>query len=273
MLLRWRLILLFFVASAFLIIVSHGPRRVRYQAEWGANRVEKAQPTERQEQLLGAIRDLGGIAFDGRIATILDLDKPDSNGQSCVRIENTPDEVVFSVVIREWVDMDEILPYVIALDRVEYLSISGVALTDEHLRHIGELHSLRLLLVLDTDLTDAGFLHFRNLANLEALWLGDTSMTEQGLEHLEQMQSLKGLFLKGIQVTDGRLTYITALSDLISLSLRGSLVTDHGVKQLAQLSNLRALDLCDTQVTKVGVVYLQEALPKCKVSYGTAGDF
>ena len=272
MFLRSRLILLLFVASVFVIIVSHGPRRASYQAEWGAKRVEKAEPTEQQEQLLRAIRDLGGIAFDGRIPTILSFDEEDSNGQSCVRVENTPDEAVFSVVLREWIDMDEILPYMIGLGRVEYLSISGVGLTDEHLRHIGGLRSLRLLQLTDTTVTNEGFAHLRGLCNLEALSLGDTSVSEQALKHLQQMPLLKGLFLKGMKVTNKGLGPISELTDLMALTLRGSLVTDHGLKQLAALSNLRALDLCDTQVTEVGVAYLQEALPMCKITYGMPCD-
>ena len=61
---------------------------------------------------------------------------------------------------------------------------------------------------------------------------------------------------------------VNRLNDLEALSLEGTQVTDAGLEYLKGLTKLRSLNLEGTRVTAEGARDLQEALPKCRISFG-----
>ena len=73
--------------------------------------------------------------------------------------------------------------------------------------------------------------------------------------------------LSDCQVTDEQLAKLNGLTTLVKLNLSNNDLTDDGLNHLTDLTNLRELDLRGTQVTDQGVLQLEQALPKCEVSY------
>jgi hypothetical protein len=63
------------------------------------------------------------------------------------------------------------------------------------------------------------------------------------------------------------LEYLKGLGQLHILCLNGTKVTDAGLPKLAGLTQLQVLSFRRTEVTTGGVAKLQQALPKCKITY------
>jgi hypothetical protein len=70
--------------------------------------------------------------------------------------------------------------------QLTFLSLDDSRITDEGLRHIGQITSLRELSLNDTRITDAGLLHLTRLKNLKDLYLGNTRVTKSGCVMLHQ---------------------------------------------------------------------------------------
>jgi Leucine-rich repeat (LRR) protein len=70
--------------------------------------------------------------------------------------------------------------------KLTFLSLDDSRLTDEGLRHIGQITTLRQLSLNDTRITDEGLRHLTGLKNLEYLFSGNTRVTESGRAKLHQ---------------------------------------------------------------------------------------
>jgi Leucine-rich repeat (LRR) protein len=70
--------------------------------------------------------------------------------------------------------------------KLTFLSLDDSRLTDEGLRHIGQITTLRELSLNHTRITDAGLRHLTGLKDLERLYVGDTRVTRSGCAMLHQ---------------------------------------------------------------------------------------
>ena len=70
-------------------------------------------------------------------------------------------------------------------------------------------------------------------------------------------------------ITDAGLDHIKGLAVLQDLDLANTKVTDASLEHLKGLTNLKNLDLRGTTVTDVGVKKFDQALPKCRIWYGS----
>ena len=135
----------------------------------------------------------------------------------------------------------ELLSEIRTLDRLEFLYIGAMPITDEQLVHLEGLVALRDLQLHQTKITDAGLKHLKVLKNLNGLWLGTTAVGHKGMEHLGEMTNLGRLILDHTNITDA------------------------GLEHLKGLTKLRDLALEATQTSEEGREMLRKALPSCVV--------
>ena len=116
-----------------------------------------------------------------------------------------------------------------------------------------------------TKVTDAGLKALSQF--ITRLSLRMTQISSAGLEQLRRLPELQDLWLDNTQINDDALKHLSGLKKLLWLFLDNTLVTDAGLDQLKALPQLAGLSLQGTRVTHEGVKKLQQALPKCAISW------
>ena len=137
------------------------------------------------------------------------------------------------------------------------LHLDSDNITDEGMRHVGQLANLRLLLLSGTEITDDGLQYLHGLIKLDSLVL-NTNITNAGLSDIKSLGNLRGLVLVGAAITDNGLEeHAQALAHLNMLSLINAKVTDNGLEHLKKLPNLINLSLDrNTSITGRGLLHL-----------------
>jgi hypothetical protein len=88
------------------------------------------------------------------------------------------------------------------LHKVQALSMTAVATSDEHLAFLAQLPQLRYLRIgNDNRVTDDSLRLLGDLRNLESLYIRSRDITNAGLKHLESLTRLKALELRNTRIT------------------------------------------------------------------------
>jgi outer membrane protein assembly factor BamB len=140
------------------------------------------------------------------------------------------------------------------LTALEYLDVSGNAVTNDGLQHLQRLTRLRELDLSRLPINDAGLKHLAPLKNLERLELIYT----EGFA--------------GPIVTDAGARSLSALRQLKTLNLVGTRITDDSVIELSRLRKLTRLILIDSNLSAKGISRLRQMLPDCEVVSKLRGE-
>jgi hypothetical protein len=152
------------------------------------------------------------------------------------------------------------------LSRLSSLDLSGTAVTDAALAHIGELPNLERLGLNQNSITDEGIYALRALSRLKALELGRTKITDAALKTVGSFSDLQVLDISDTSVTDAGMKYIANLAHLAELKMRGTGVTEEGLLQLQQITNLRRLDITlSEKVSSEGLRRFKRFVPACLI--------
>ena len=161
--------------------------------------------------------------------------------------------------------MDDDIPSVIHVPRMNTLILANTGVTDAGVAHLKELAGTLQVLTLDgTQVTDAGLAHLEGLTRLQWLSFTNTRVTDAGLSHLERLTGLQSLMLQETSVTDVGLAHVEGLTALQQLNLRKTKVTDAGLVHVMGLKNLKLI-LLGTNVTDAGIAGMRRALPAAKI--------
>ena len=116
--------------------------------------------------------------------------------------------------------------------------------TDEGMKHLGNLMVLRVLNLMDSQVGDEAISHFQALTNLRALELSASDISDRGLQTLARLPALKNLRLAACkQITDAGVASLAASSTIKWLDLAYTNVTDAGVAELAKSTSLESIDV------------------------------
>lgn len=126
------------------------------------------------------------------------------------------------------------------MTELQYVDLSFVGLSDEHLAEMGHL---------------VGLVHLAADSRL---------VTDEGIEHLQGMVNLRSLNLYSCRITDSGAAKLRHLPQLRSLEICGGLLTDAGVSRLCHLTNLEYLNLQQNHVTDISIPILATSLRKLK---------
>lgn len=154
---------------------------------------------------------------------------------------------------------DDFLSYVVIVD------IWKSRLTDDGMRHFGDLPNLRQLKLTGTSITDTGLKHIEGLTSLENLDLGDNNITDKGTKYIKALSRLKTLSLRDTKLTDAGLINIKELDKLEYLDIQSTNVTDRGLEMLTTLKTLKKLNVVNTAVTSQGLDALRRASSDLKI--------
>ncbi len=134
------------------------------------------------------------------------------------------------------------------VNTLKSISLSGKALTDEHLAALKDLSNLESILLNVTELTDDGFRHFAAFPKLRRISLyhisrNSDNFTGAGLAHLKQVPSLERLTFAGATSGDEALAAVAQITQLKEYSAWHNWESREGIKHLLKLPNLTALKL------------------------------
>jgi thiol-disulfide isomerase/thioredoxin/Leucine-rich repeat (LRR) protein len=168
---------------------------------------------------------------------------------------------------------DNVVEALAARPSLEYLDLSGAALTDAGLeRMAATLPNLRGLVLDFTRVTADGMRHLAKFANLERLryqgmmfddsiahhfsslsnlreLTGDIQFSDSGVKELSSLRNLEVLHLEGSAVTDASMAVLKDMRALKELSLQHTSVTDDGFAMLAGAKSLERVQLTRNRMT------------------------
>ncbi len=159
------------------------------------------------------------------------------------------------------------------LEKLEELGISGLAVTDDSVKHITKHAQLKKLRITSSPLSNAGLKELTTLKSLEKLSLAFTNVTLGGLTCLNELPQLKELGAQGI-VDDGQPLDIGRCGKLETLYLfmaKGDTLEDHDLVCLENLTNLHSLQLDGSSVSDAGLAHLSGLRKLTHLSIGLRG--
>ncbi|HUG93192.1 MAG TPA: hypothetical protein VML55_20290, partial [Planctomycetaceae bacterium] len=178
------------------------------------------------------------------------------------------------VVVLDGAEMSDLdLVRLTNLKRLTGLYLTDVPVSDEGLRHIGEIGSLHQLGLGRTRVTDGGMKHVARLRELRHLFLD--AITDSAMPHIGELTDLQILGLAGAQVTDSGMQHLARLQKLSAVWLGGCKgVGDDGIAALAHLPELVSLGLDSTSISDIALETIgrMEQLEDLGVSSTTVSD-
>ncbi|MEX0711148.1 MAG: hypothetical protein WD278_02285 [Pirellulales bacterium] len=124
------------------------------------------------------------------------------------------------------------------------------------------------LTIMDNNMSDESLLRLlEEMPELETLNLRRVLVGDRLVRELPRFSKLNFLSLDYSRVTDDGLAHVAQIGALRELSLVGTRTTDSGASHLGRMQNLESLHIGQTRLTLDGRARLEEALPKCRVSY------
>lgn len=139
------------------------------------------------------------------------------------------------------------LEQLMAMPRLQTLTLDNCRMTDDSLRKLSESNSLQSLTMRNCDLTDASLEQLRGL-QLETLHLQGNDLTDAAGLALSEIKSLKSLTLRKTGVSDETLKLVNTLPNLQMLDLAETAVTSDGFEDVSRLVRLKTLVLDKTSV-------------------------
>jgi hypothetical protein len=155
------------------------------------------------------------------------------------------------------------------------LDVSGdrASLTDEGLRHIGDLTRLEFLII-GGGFTDDTLMHLRHLKHLRSLRLLVGRLSRTGLENLAGLDDLEMLTLDGVDMPEEALRSLAGLRSLRNLDLKCFAVapSEAGLRYLATLPKLKYLSVWRTKENRAALKAFEETHPGLNITLYLSSD-
>lgn len=161
--------------------------------------------------------------------------------------------------------LDEAMPHVAHLHRMEALTLDGAPATDAHLEHIKGLTRLHGLVLNQTKVTDAGLAKLVDLDELEKLELAQTEVTDECLASIAQLDSLNTINLSGTKVK-GDLAPLATMPNLEWVLLMDCEISDAGLATLAKVPKLSRLSIAGAKLNEGALKEFRKAKPAVSVN-------
>ncbi|HUG66579.1 MAG TPA: hypothetical protein VMM76_02430 [Pirellulaceae bacterium] len=149
------------------------------------------------------------------------------------------------------------------LRNLQKLNLDHTDITDDGLRHVGQIGSLVHLSLSHTRVDGSGLRHLRGLSRLQYLELDGTNIEDEQLACLNTLPELRGLILP-TQTNDETLAQIADCTNLRVLDLEGTRVTDAGLRHLLNMPHLMSLYLSD-EASNLAAVKQLAGVPSLRV--------
>ena len=118
--------------------------------------------------------------------------------------------------------------------KLSELDLSGTAITDKGLIHIGRLSKLKTLRLNVTYITDAGLASLAQIVDLETLDIRGTQVSAEGLRRLLGCTKLRRLDISGANRSNGLIDVLKGFHQLDELRLKGTAVSFRELVELCR---------------------------------------
>ncbi len=162
---------------------------------------------------------------------------------------------VTAVRLRDRQGADAVVPLLPRLPKLNALHIAGVALSEEHLKTIGQLDLIALRLE-QCDVDDQDMRFLARLTNLKRLSLIHNPITDEGLQHLGSMRRLEELNLSATAVVGPGFSELKDIHNLEYLRVSNSNLRDVAMQHISRFRKLKCLEFLNTEVTYSGLMKL-----------------
>jgi Leucine Rich repeat len=194
--------------------------------------------------------------------------------EDCQKVAKLRDIVTVDFTFAELTDAS--LSYLVSLPQLSFLYLEKCSgITDDGMKHVGQLKHLRRLELSWLPISDRGIgslgglneLRYLNLNNtgvtdlqfgivppdgeLETLSINQTPLSDEEFRVISTIRSLRELYAFETNATDAGIAYLAGAASLRTLCVSGDQITDHGLEALTKLP-LEALGLYKTRVTDDG---------------------
>lgn len=207
----------------------------------------------RQQELISAIQELGGVVAYQTAPTPLDL-----------FLYGPREPIEVTLVSRS--PPEALVGRLRGLKKLRSVRLRGAYVTDAGIAELGTMTGLETLELFYPFITDDSLAHLSRLKNLRKLTITDARLTDEGLRFLEPLRNLEELSLENVPITTAGLAHLASLPALASLNLKGSLVDASAIQELAKLKGLKELDIDTRKMSTGDLAALRMAMPWCKVA-------
>jgi Leucine-rich repeat (LRR) protein len=202
----------------------------------------------------------------------LGLYSTDVTDRGIEQLEHCPEMQYLSLANNRHIT-SEAMKSVKKLRRLHTFHSVGPLNNAEGIAHLKEIPQLRELLIddwrTDPTISNETLKHIGEMKSLHLLSIGSASVTDEGIAHLKEIPELRKLLIYDWRtestIANEALKHIGEMKSLHELSIRSASVTDEGLAHLENLPQLKQLRLTETKVTPEGVNRLQRALPSCTI--------
>ena len=156
--------------------------------------------------------------------------------------------------------------HLLNLKNLESLGL-GEQVTNESLRHIGQLRSLtNINFGHARKIDDNGLQFLSSLVNLERVNLWHTGMSGDGLEILSSLPNIRTIIAGGTNISDSGTACLQKNKTLEELVIQNTMIGDETLKNLSRIPTLKQLVLTGTRITDAGLLSLGECKQLTKLS-------
>lgn len=135
------------------------------------------------------------------------------------------------------------------VENLKWLSLEGIALTQDQLQRVGRMSQLEQLDLWSCSLLDDDLDSFTQLTNLWGLELDANAISDSGVAKLSALPNLLVLSLANTQVTGDSIQHLLGHKSLQLLDLTGTSAVGPALAQLQSLPDLTTLELRSTEFT------------------------
>ena len=156
---------------------------------------------------------------------------------------------------------DDGMKHVGEMTQLEWLQLNGTPVSDEGLAHLSKLTRLKSLDIEGTNVSNEGLRHFAPFTSLircRIYDLDDGDLRDHGAAHLAKVPSLERITAH-FRLTDEGVANIATMPNLQSLSLNGDgqRISDAAIEAVSKMKRLKDLDLIECNIDGDSLQHLQ----------------
>ena len=159
-------------------------------------------------------------------------------------------------------DIDKAIEYVGQLPFVTHLELTGLPVTDEHMKTVCGTGRINSLVLTGTQVTDEGLKTAAGLS-LNTLYVDKSQITGAGMQTLGTMSGLEILDISGLDLSD--ISPLASLSELEWLIMDNSDVSSEALEVVAKLPGILRLSINGSNYAEADLQKLKSAKPSLKI--------
>lgn len=161
-------------------------------------------------------------------------------------------------------NIDEAVALLADLPYLGHLELTGLNVTDEHMKTLTKLSRLNSVVLSQTQIGDEGAKLLSKLSKLDTLYIDETNITPVTMAVLAKQSKLKILDISGLDMTD-HLEPLLALENLDWLLFKNSTINTAAADNIAKLPKLSRLSIQGSKISPEDLDRIKSAKPSLTI--------